>query len=566
MNYQRIVEHLIKAGYNVSLDGNSNPKQLKVRYDFDGKTLNLFHILDEELSSLPIFLMENIGDFGNVAHVSPVNNSDIGYVCVSDQDSISVNYERPELAFQESLKRHIDLLVKAISDSKWNEQELIREFYSNWLAICAESGTELICAANGDFEEIKVFSPVPKRSGGFEGKYLGITDSASKLAEFSYIARQGENRQQAGDGFVFPLTGLMPAPEKMEELAAWYLRIIANNEAPEKYTQKRSQRFWLIFNAETPSGKTWFGLTLQYQGKAKKTLPLTEDRLKNWSISAIRVKIFNKERLMSRSGAHLGLDGKSALLVGCGSVGGEIAYKLGAAGIGKLVLSDPDVYGIDNIYRHVLQDYYIGCNKASALRVSLDSKYPWIETKYDNKKLLELRNKDYLNSFDIIIIAIGAPTHERLFHDFLVDNVISTPTVNTWLEGYGIGGHAILDVRNSHGCLRCAYVNTETGERGLASNLNFLQPNQDLTINHAGCGDLFLPYNAVSAAQTALIASNLAIDSLLGKIRTSSKVSWKGDDSEVVSRGFAVSPRYVAFNKSLQLLPLYNEECDLCHE
>ena len=268
---------------------------------------------------------------------------------------------------------------------------------------------------------------------------------------------------------------------------------------------------------------------------------------------------------MPRSGANLELEEKSVLMVGCGSVGGEIVYKLGAAGIGKMVLCDPDIYTIDNIYRHVLSDHFIDCNKALALSLELDSKFPWIKTQYELRKLLDLRNTNYLNSFDLIVIAIGSPTHERLFHDFLVQNQIKTPVINTWLEGYGIGGHAVLDLQNANGCLRCAYVDLQTGARGLSSNLNFLDPDQDLTINHAGCGELFLPYNSINAAQTALIATNLAIDTLLGNVTSSSKVSWKGDCSDATSHGFSVTHRYTCFDKSLQILPLYNEDCDICH-
>ena len=100
----------------------------------------------------------------------------------------------------------------------------------------------------------------------------------------------------------------------------------------------------------------------------------------------------------------------------------------------------------------------------------------------------------------------------------------------------------------------------------LASNLNFMEQDQDVTVNYAGCGDLFLPYDASSAAQTALIATNLAVGVLQGTIRSSSKISWKGDSSVVDLNGFSVTHRYTAFDKSLQILPLLNDECDLCHE
>lgn len=565
MNYQEIVEYLNKAGYAATLVKSDNKNHLEVTFNFDGKQLQLRHHCTNELTQLPIFLLSNLEEFGNIAHVTPLNDGKYGWVCIGDQDSISVNFEDPARAFEESLKRHIDLLRKAITDESWNEEELLREFYSNWLAICDEK-KDFVCAASGGFEEIKIFGPVPKRIWGFEAKHLGITESASTLADYSYIAQQGKNRSRVGVGFVIPIQNLLPAPSTRAEIENWYLKIIADNDVPTSFTQKRDKRFWLIFNADTPSDRTWFGIQLIYQGTGKKSLPRTRERINNWSVAPISVTIFNKERLMPRSGADLTLEDKSVLVVGTGSVGGEITYKLGGAGVGKLVLSDPDLYTIDNIYRHVLMDRYLNCNKAAALCHSLHAKYPWINATYLDSTLLNLRNKQQLSSYDLIVIAIGSPTHERLFHDYLIENKIETPVINTWLEGYGIGGHAILDIKDSLGCLRCAYVDNQTGERGLSSNLNFVEPNQDLTVNHAGCGELFLPYNAVSAAQTALIATNLAIGALTGTITISSKASWKGDSYTCESSGFTVTHRYTVFEKSLQVLPLHNEECDLCHE
>ncbi|EIL56831.1 UBA/THIF-type NAD/FAD binding protein, partial [Escherichia coli 541-15] len=132
-------------------------------------------------------------------------------------------------------------------------------------------------------------------------------------------------------------------------------------------------------------------------------------------------------------------------------------------------------------------------------------------------------------------------------------------------EGYGIGGHAVLAIPGTKGCLRCSYVDPADFSRGLASNLNFLAPNQDLTKNHAGCGDAFLPYSYIASTQTALITANLGVQYLLNKIRESSRVSWKGSSEDAIANGFKLSGRYYAFTRILEVLPLFNEECDICN-
>ena len=55
----------------------------------------------------------------------------------------------------------------------------------------------------------------------------------------------------------------------------------------------------------------------------------------------MNVRLFNKERVMPRSGAIQELQNKKVLLVGCGSVGSQIANQLASTGIGHITLSDP---------------------------------------------------------------------------------------------------------------------------------------------------------------------------------------------------------------------------------
>jgi molybdopterin/thiamine biosynthesis adenylyltransferase len=50
------------------------------------------------------------------------------------------------------------------------------------------------------------------------------------------------------------------------------------------------------------------------------------------------IRLFNKERIIPRSGADISLQNKKVLLVGCGSVGSQIANQLASTGIGHLTL------------------------------------------------------------------------------------------------------------------------------------------------------------------------------------------------------------------------------------
>lgn len=572
MKIEELVDYLKAQGHRASLGKYNLIPCIDIALQIEGLAVELLHFPENKYSELPTFLLKNPESYGQLAHINFNKNLGIGTICVNDQDSVSVNYEQPFLAVQESLKRHIKILHKGLTDPVWNKSELLREFYSNWINICNSNSKNLVCAsADGRLEEMQVLSPVSGKNYGFGSLFLGITASASELSDFSYIHREKKKSKRVviGSAVVVPLNNLSPAPSTQEELDDWYLNAInslpvADNKAfIEKHTLKRSKEFWIVFNGETPSGRTWFGLHIQC--KKKRTLPIKKSSLGQCKITPISVRTFNKERLMPRSGASILLSDKSVLLVGCGSVGGEITYKLGAAGVGELSLCDPETYSLENIYRHVLVENYFGLLKSRALSYELEIKYPWIKVKGYPDKLLDLKDTKIFEGLDLIVIAIGSPTHERLFHDFLVENKINIPVINTWVEGYGVGGHATLDIPGSKGCLRCAYVDQDNLTRGLASNLNFFEVNQDLTVNHAGCGELFLPYSAISAAQTALIASDIAVRYLDGRIVESSKISWKGDDTDAVNKGFILTHRYKMFNESLKVLPLYNEYCDICN-
>lgn len=574
MNHQSLVKHLLSKGYNARLDKAGESTLLKVKLSICNLDIELIHLCVAEFSSLPAFAFHKEEIPHQIAHVLP--KQDISLICVHETDSVSVNFEVPELAIEESLKRHIGILESGLSDNKWNRSELLREFYSNWVQLCDISKPELICAsADGELEEIEVYFPVKGKMYGYDSQWMAIGESVLELSEYSYIKQQIIKKRGIRcdtKGCIIPLEKIEPAPNDIQNLPQWYIDALSNlsetnkNIFKTKVAQWRTKNFFIVFNAITPSGKTWFGLHLKRKNKGKKTLPLLLENTKHWEIIPLRVKVFNKERLIPRSGASINLSKKSILLVGCGSVGGEIAYKLGAAGIGHLSICDPDFYSLDNLYRHVLDPELQGFNKANALSFKLKTKYPWIKSKSGNDKLLDLRKKELLSHFDLIIIAIGSPTHERIFHDYLVNNEVQTPVINTWLEGYGIGGHAILDIPDSKGCLRCAYVDNNTLTRGLSSNLNFIENNQDITVNHAGCGDLYLPYDAISASQTALIASNLAVQYLQGKVNESSQVSWKGDDTDAREKNISLTHRYSQFGLSLERLPLHNEYCDICSE
>jgi hypothetical protein len=572
VDIDELVQHLCSKGFDCQKSLIDELNIISIKLDISDKPIELIHFVSDEITGLPIFSLSSPNDYGQLAHVSIFNYKELelGSICVNDRDSVSVNFARPLLAIEESLNRHIALLTKAITVPEWNRHELLREFSSNWLGVCdLKSKQVLLTSAEGKLEEVDVLRSLASCNYGVNSYHLAQTKNSdiSSIASL-HLNLNKDKRPVAGKAIIIPLTEVEPAPSNKEELNDWYLNSLVNITSEdkklltEKYGRWNSQEYWVIYNAEVPSGKTWF--CLHFQASKKHSLPLTEDQITHWKIKAIPLRLFNKENVLPRGGANLDLTYKRVALIGAGSVGSEIAHKLSSAGIQHLDIFDPDGYSIDNLYRHILPVEFLGSAKAYALSWQLQRQFLWSQAKGSSRKLLDLRKRQDLMSYDLVVVAIGSPTHERLFKEYLIENDVDVPVINTWLEGLGVGGHATLDIPGSKGCLLCSYVCHTSLARGLSSNLNFIEANQNVTTNLAGCGEQFISYGSICSAQTALIASDLAIKFLEDKVTTSSKVSWKGSDFDAKNKNIQLTHRYYNFSNSLQLTPLHDEDCDAC--
>ena len=569
-----IIEYLKSKGFTCQELDFKGINAISVDVAIAEKLIELIHFPSSEIAGLPVFLLVNPSEIGHLAHVLNYqeNGYDLGSICVNDRDSVSVNFNMPLLAIEESLNRHIAILEKAITDPIWNRQELLREFKSCWLNVCDfDDRPVLLTNDSGALEEIDVFRPVKERKFGVSSYYLAQSKDTGLAAAAKIYWQDNSDRSLAGKAVVLPLTEIEPAPLNKGQLTDWYLDILSKQKTEilkklnENYGRWKTYEYWIFFNAQVPSGKVWFCLSFKSKKSKKHSLPLTERQLENWNVKAVPIRLFNKETILPRGGANLDLAETKVALVGAGSVGSEIAHKLSAAGVQNLTIYDPDRYNIENLYRHILPEEFLNYGKSDGLSFSLKRQFLWSKAKSSLSKLLDLRNSKLLKTYDLIVIAIGSPTHERLFKEYLLEKGIRVPVINTWLEGFGVGGHAVLDIPESKGCLLCAYVCPDTLVRGLGSNLNFIEPNQNVTINMSGCGEQFISYGAMCSAQTALIASDLAIKFLEGKVETSSKVSWKGCEHDAQKHGITLTNRYYQFTNSLKIQSLVHEDCDVCN-
>lgn len=569
MNRDRIRSCIAALGHDTQLMEAGS--KLFVKFVAGGRTVTLTHAFPEELSCPPRFHLVGGHGFGKLAHVLTNENAESGEVCIADAASTAVNIDRPELAYRDTVEEHVRLLTRLIEDPEFNRAEQLREFEAHWKILC-DNAAELFVVWDGDKAEGLQVKP-PRADSGTDLQKRPIA-VAARLASDRRLApmRDGagwRTRQVVGKAVAVPLNSLEPAPAVQNDLAAWYFRAVGRVDSADRRELKRlhkkqSREYWIVFSASIPDGETMFAVHWRTCSPGALPASTAEAEAGSWTVTPYKVRSLSRGSLVPRGGGSLDLTDKSILLVGCGSVGSELAQRLTSAGVGRLTLSDPDRLSEENLYRHILSVKDIGRLKTEALAGELALKHPWAEVTHWYKRLEELRDSAVLQQFDLLMIAIGSPNIERIFAKYCDQERIGVPVINCWLEGYGIGGHAILTVPETKGCWHCAYVDPGTLTRGLASNLNFLAPNQVVMRNHGGCGTQFLPYSGIAAGYTAAIAADLAVRFLQGEVANSSKVSWKGSDAEARRACIKMTWRYRHFTESLRILPLYDRNCDLC--
>ena len=579
MFIDEIIERLVKLGFDCGPAVIFDRPTVKVKIDYGEGEYALVLATFPDYDSIPIFLLVEPAKFGQLAHVTRLpetitfEGGSVGQVCVNDRDSVSVNFANPHLLVVESLERHVALLTRLILDPDWNWSELLREYSTEWMRLCKPSSGRLVSAISGSAPGCyELLAPVPGAKFGLDSNYmiLGDKESLSPLSALRVSATRKE-RSSAGQAIVIPAKAVPFPPISNQDVKEWwieFLRLLPDStflKLDEVYGQKKVFQHWVVIAIELPdAGEAW--ISVRFRKKKKSTLPTKLESLDGWKVDAAPVEAFSEKTNVVRGGGNTALSEAKIALIGAGSVGCEVAHKLSSCGAYNINIIDEDIYQKENLYRHLLGERFIGMPKSTALAFHLHSQFPWCKVKATQDTLLRFFRNNDPSSYDLIIIAIGSPTQELLFKNYLLQKRCRVPIIVTWVEGYGVGGHAILDVPESDGCFLCAYICQSSGKRGLSPNLNFISANQNVATNVAGCGEQFISYQATASAQTAIMATELAVSYLENRTLKSVSISWKGDGTAALENNIELSHRYYNFGSSLIKVPLLNEDCDVCNE
>ncbi len=202
---------------------------------------------------------------------------------------------------------------------------------------------------------------------------------------------------------------------------------------------------------------------------------------------------------------------KTVLIIGCGSVGGGIAVQLAQAGIGRLVLADPDILKWSNIGRHVLGRSAVGQAKAVALAEKLRMDFPHIDVighTLDADSLLR-EHSELVAQADLIVSATGSWNADTRIDAWQRTAQRSAPVLYGWLEAHASAAHSVL-IGGPPESIRSGFYGTELPKFSVAT-----WPQESTRRQEPGCGAVFQPYGPVELSIANSVIADLALDALL---------------------------------------------------
>jgi molybdopterin/thiamine biosynthesis adenylyltransferase len=500
--------------------------------------------------AFPFLYLQPWDALGFIPHVL----ADSGYVCYVASEGLLLDRRDPVAIVAEAIRRTSVLLADGVSGA--NRFDFVDEFESYWSRL--PNGVPIWSLLDPGTEVRKVVCMSPAKgwawlAGSLEDRsalFNGRTSGGDKLTIQNAIYLPLEP-----DSFVLPPQADRPMWSVAEARELLLPNLSAENRARlGVLTRKCKSREYVFVSIPRPSsGSVMFGL--RFDG-CSEFHPLVAGATAE-GVTPLQLNRLDKSYIVPRGGGEVSLSDKRVLIAGCGSVGGYLAFELVRAGVLDLTTLDPDKLSVENTFRHVLGWKHPGKNKAEALKAEIEETFPYVCVSPVATSLERaLREKALdLSSFDLIVCALGNPTVELAFDEYLHSRPgQQLPAVYTWLEPFGIGGHAVATGNGpSGGCFACLYTSPIVGNDDLNNRAAFAvpDPGRPFARSLSGCGSLHTPYGSLDAMRTAALAAGLAVDILSGRESGNPLRSWKGDPRAYQEAGYEVSSRFAMSQEQL---------------
>lgn len=219
------------------------------------------------------------------------------------------------------------------------------------------------------------------------------------------------------------------------------------------------------------------------------------------SIERIRVKRIDRERIFTRGGSattqNIARNEVKLAIIGCGALGGSLAFKLAKSGIRNFLLIDNQLLSIDNIGRHICGMRFVSVNKVDAVKTMILEQFPDCNIETCDQNIME--NLSLLDTVDLIVSALGS---DGTAFEHFYNQVGNKSRIYTWFEGH-LAGHSVLikDTPN---------VNIAT----LNDNIRVVDTNyiDNLNRKEIGCNQFYTPYSYLDAENTVNMVARQIVE------------------------------------------------------
>jgi molybdopterin/thiamine biosynthesis adenylyltransferase len=486
-----------------------------------------------------------------------------GYVCYTD-DNIVIDNTRPFDVIEDALGLAILTIKKGIN--KDNFGDFIEEIKDYWIRNEKLSDSSTILSQIIASDEVKKIRWSHLKFGSKKRILIGENDESvnNLCTRFCKTSRLLTTIKSA---IYIPISdGASILPKSYSEFwtISEFEEILKQQLTDKQKTdlnqiigrwKKVNKSEFLILGVYSKSGVQFLGL--EFCNIKSKNHPLFSES--SSIIKPINLINTEKEILIARNGEN-SIQDKRILVIGCGSIGSRIAPELMSIGIEKLTIIDDDFLYFENIYRHQLGIESTYKNKAKALGLMLESRFPHgklmvYESKIEN---LLINETIKLNEFDLIISATGDNNVNFVLNEFLLKLTNAPPIIYSWNEPYGIGGHNLLIINQKEGCYRCLF-------NDLVNRASFCESGQSFIKKVAGCSSGFVPFSSLDSLKTTLGCLEIVNDVFRSGLKKNVLRSWKGDKKEFINAGYKLSVRYSLTNNDKEEVEFFkNLKCPIC--
>jgi hypothetical protein len=344
----RIVKYLCLQGYTATIEND----KIITMHQCGAQNFSIVGDINSEFPRKPPnFYLQMRNRYGSLAHVGWNNNNskDEGIICEGVIINRNIDYSQPELVYLQALKSAVDVIVTDLSDTKRNNEEIISEFTAHWRFAAQDKNNQAISfiEPQGQIEEIAVY--IPRTPSGSSRPFF-IKDSKTQInTEYQFLRKLLKNSQPVGKAVYLPIGSLILPPNPNQKVFDWWYSALKEqpnsiqDQLKDIARRNHSRDFWVLGSVCLHNGSLgWF--CIKFSTTCKSIPPLFIDCGEGqWEAVAYEVNIHSKDHIVPR-GRSFNHDNITIAIIGCGSVGSEVARQLASAGIENILLVDYDFF------------------------------------------------------------------------------------------------------------------------------------------------------------------------------------------------------------------------------